>query len=733
MNLDPTRTKTCNAPARVASQRGMTTLPLVALLTAIVAGGCRPPADVPHDAPPPIDGSGPDGPPDAGPVEPPPLERGQAGGETGAIAIAGGFAYVGVGPRLAIWDIASAVPVRVGETEPLSGIVTGVAIGGARAFVTSTAVDDGGVHVIDIADPAKPVPTAFLRLGAGAYSQPRAIAVSGSTAYIADHDQGVFRVDITVPDAPVVVAAGTTFNAFRIQPVGSQVHVLGRHLAGLSVQTLDATDLEPLGSAVIKDVLDGTLTPSGLLVTRGATGFAVDHLAFPGAPIRVYEDPAVWPWAMVAGDGGAWLTVNGHLRFLDLADPSSITLSEASPPITWATSAGAFVGDRLAVVTHQGLLETFAVGPASATALGRAVTGPCASCSAVAGDGERLAIADSTPGAVGTVAAVRASDLDPLGQHAVLSADFEDIAHANGTAYVADWFTGLRVFDLSDPTAPTPTAQVVTGGHPSAIAVAGDRVYLGEGTGGGMLRVFHRGGVSGPVELGAIPTSRVADLAVTGELVYVADATPALRIYDTGDPAAIELVGSYGACSSPVGVAVQGVIAVLGCSSGFHVLDVANPSAPSLLAIWQSPAPTRARAVAIDGARVYYGHDGGVSVIDLTDPAAPVPSAELRTAWHVRHLTVPAPGRVVASTSRAGVYQWAFDGPAAQLARRTRSITEATLPPARPRSWRWRATNAEAAARRAGGSASSASRSGPREARRSGVAAPRATYSKANG
>lgn len=64
------------------------------------------------------------------------------------------------------------------------------------------------------------------------------------------------------------------------------------------------------------------------------------------------------------------------------------------------------------------------------------------------------------------------------------------------------------------------------------------------------------------------------------------------------------------------------------------------------------------RRVAADRNGGYVGHRRGVTVIDLGTPSAPTTLIELPTAWMVRDLTVAGPGRIVASTSQGGLYQW---------------------------------------------------------------------------
>lgn len=62
----------------------------------------------------------------------------QIGGITYAVAVQGGYAYLGVGPRLVVLDILNpANPTRVGQTELLSGVVEDVFLSGPYAYVAA--------------------------------------------------------------------------------------------------------------------------------------------------------------------------------------------------------------------------------------------------------------------------------------------------------------------------------------------------------------------------------------------------------------------------------------------------------------------------------------------------------------------------------------------------------------------------------------------------------------------
>ncbi|MBK9095446.1 MAG: hypothetical protein IPM84_22360 [Anaerolineae bacterium] len=105
---------------------------------------------------------------------------GQIGGFIRAVEAQGGYAYVGVGPRLLILNVSNpSHPVLVGQSPVLPTFVKSVSVVGDFAYVTK---GYGGLHIIDVSDPANPT----LR---GAYDTPGpacGISVVGSLAYVAD-------------------------------------------------------------------------------------------------------------------------------------------------------------------------------------------------------------------------------------------------------------------------------------------------------------------------------------------------------------------------------------------------------------------------------------------------------------------------------------------------------------------------------------------------------------------
>jgi hypothetical protein len=170
-----------------------------------------------------------------------------------------------------------------------------------------------------------------------------------------------------------------------------------------------------------------------------------------------------------------------------------------------------------------------------------------------------------------------------------------------------------------------------------------------------------------PVELGAIETSKAMEVEVADDRAYVADESNfgpgGLKIYDVANPATITLLGTYNnECEFPRDVALRGTLAVVACSfDGFHVVDVANPALPVRVAKIPAPEVSSAWSVATYEGHAVLGHDRGVIVVSLANPAAPLEVATMPTAFAVRALAVPTPGRIVGAAGIAGVYQWQVD------------------------------------------------------------------------
>lgn len=617
--------------------------------------------------------AGSDAGPDAGA---PVIEADQAGGSPTVIALVGDLAYVGVGPRLAIWRIPGdgGAMVPMGKTAPLPGVVAGVAVSGGLAFVSERVDLFGRIHVIDVSDPAAPVETSSFSLveeGAG-FSAPGGLALDGDRLFVADGEQGVVEVNVADPAEPVVVRSSPS-PASDVHVVGDRLYYEGQSfLGGAVVGSLQLSDLAELGQVGLAGANGIAISPDHLVITAGTDGIHVVDMADPAQPaLRLsVVDPAGGPFsrAVAASADRAWIPAEDGLYVIDLVPPE-LTASGPFDLDASDANAAASAGGQLAVVDARGQLVAFEVEVADGEppAARRATTiSLCADCVGLDVEGDRLVAADFAGG----LRVARADDLDLVGR-SIAPAGFvvyEDVTLAGDVAYVADWSFGLRIYDLTLESAPALVGQVPTAGFPSAVAVdpAGPpgRVYLGESTNGGNLRVIDAIDPPTAVELGSIATSQTRGLAVRDNLAYVADGSldlaGGLRVHDVTDPAAIALVGYHGdGCSEAIDVALAGDLAIVACSfDGFHIVDISDPAAPERLAVVPAGGSASAWSVAGWDGGAALGTDHGVLIVDLSAPRAPAVITEQATAWTVTALSAPGDGRLYAGCGPGGVYRW---------------------------------------------------------------------------
>ncbi len=205
----------------------------------------------------------------------------------------------------------------------------------------------------------------------------------------------------------------------------------------------------------------------------------------------------------------------------------------------------------------------------------------------------------------------------------------------------------LKVYDLSDPLAPVllgDTPVFMQGGiRPSAIAMDGDHAYV---TGWSNLPASHMSvvDVSDPaapfltgIYLGLFKAS---DVTVSGGVAYVADATDYARqdrssglvLLDVSNPSAPTLLSAYAPQSPPTveHIAVAGNTAfVLDFAEGVIAVDVADTMNPARVGLWRSPAHLGTQdglAVAED---FLFANDSwvGMTVLDVSDPRQPTLAA----------------------------------------------------------------------------------------------------------
>ena len=157
------------------------------------------------------------------------------------------------------------------------------------------------------------------------------------------------------------------------------------------------------------------------------------------------------------------------------------------------------------------------------------------------------------------------------------------------------------------------------GGKATAVAVSGDRAYLGMGCG---MLIVDVSNPSAPTPVGNSDSfaSPVKGVAVSGDYAYVADGAAGLIVVDVSDPVFPKQITSL-PMANACGVAISGSRAyVAGGTAGFFVVDISDPAQPVIAGSCNMACTT----VSIADSRAYVSNGAaGVGIADISDPTRP--------------------------------------------------------------------------------------------------------------
>lgn len=196
----------------------------------------------------------------------------------------------------------------------------------------------------------------------------------------------------------------------------------------------------------------------------------------------------------------------------------------------------------------------------------------------------------------------------------------------DGYAFVADDDHGLQVVDVRDARAPKIVANVATRGLAYTPKLAVNLLYLASHRGG--FQIIDVSAPTAPRVIADVETPGMAwSLALAGERLYVADDAGGLLMYDVATPATPRLIGAYDAGGRLEEVLVRdGIVYLAYFDLGLKVVDLRDADAPRVLAEFATPG--NARGLDLQANTLYIADWlGGVHALDVTDPAQP------RSVW----------------------------------------------------------------------------------------------------
>ena len=194
--------------------------------------------------------------------------------------------------------------------------------------------------------------------------------------------------------------------------------------------------------------------------------------------------------------------------------------------------------------------------------------------------------------------------------HTNLPPWLRSLAFYNNYAYLGG-DSVIGIFDITDPAFPVKASQPHVPENPNSMVVLTNEAWLLSASFSG-LRVYDISNPTNLVSLGQ--TNNVGGgqgVAVSGNYAYLANGPDGLRIYDISNPTKLVTIGHTNNGGSAYSVVLSGSYAYLANGSdGLRIYDVSNPTAP--INVGHANDGGLAQGLAVSGSYVYLanGADG---------------------------------------------------------------------------------------------------------------------------
>jgi len=207
-------------------------------------------------------------------------------------------------------------------------------------------------------------------------------------------------------------------------------------------------------------------------------------------------------------------------------------------------------------------------------------------------------------------------------------------------AYVADQHGGLLVVDLTNPYAPKSSGKYTTSDGVMDVALSGNLAYLAAGAAG--LRIVDVANpTTDPIERGKLEQFQFATaISLKGNYAYLTDRDTGVWIVDISRPDNPQVIGNYDTAGRPSDIAAAGNLALIADgANGLRLINVDNLSAPVEISFLETDGFSR--GISVDQQFAYLvKQDAGVRVIDLTDRAQPRRASSLDLAGQAEDIVL---------------------------------------------------------------------------------------------
>jgi hypothetical protein len=542
----------------------------------------------------------------------------QYGGACMTTAVDGNTAYVGMGPKLMIYDLTDPYNTTLlGQPKLFEGSIMDIIISDNYAYL---ACYNGGLAIIDIADPNNPIVVSQYA------SVVHGLEKNGQYLFLAA-ETGLSVLDVSNPAQPVFVSSYNSIEPYFNVTVSGQYAYAVDNILGLDI--LDISDiynpfkvghftspylwnydvavngnvayLTTINSLITIDIsnkalptyIDSTQLSAGYKITIadnrafvGAySGLEMLDLANPAHPVIIghyngkYRDVSLYNnYALLSG-------INTGFHIVDIADinsPSHVYSDE----LEGYANCLAFKDNYIYSGSINNTFEIFAVAyPAQ----------PEQVTKIPACNGYGIKLAGDYAYLTGFSTLIQVIDISYPWRPNIIATvqDYggDSIEIYNNYAYIT-WRFGSEMYivDISNPAAPKKISTIYFT-NPMKFTVYSDTGFLADGGAG--LKILNMSNPANPTVIGTYNTDGYAyDVKVRDNIAYLADEEKGLKIFDVSNLSNPVLVNSIETFNAALNIELCGNYAyVIDFGVGVKVLDITNPAAP--VVVGNKNTPTR--------------------------------------------------------------------------------------------------------------------------------------------
>jgi hypothetical protein len=488
-----------------------------------------------------------------------------------------------------------------------------------------------GLGIFDVSDEDEPRMVSKLFLGGGF-----GIEVEGQTAFIAAGPKGLQIVDVSNPLYPSVVGTAGSAGSMKDVVVREGMAYAADGASGLAV-----FDVSDPGSPSLVSVFETPGSAEGVVLKEnlavladGPSGIQVVDVSDPASPVSVgsLETGDVAEEVALSGDYAYVANASSGLQIIDLSDPSSPRLHVSFPTSGYAKGL-TVQGDKVLVGNlYDASLQVIDVSePAAPVELAdfryRFPNEPWD----VVVEGERAYILDYFAG-------ILITDIsDPSEPRAVGAYETPQFLagldiDADRAVTLGQEMYGFAVLDLSEPAEPEllGRSNAMMLRFPKFMVAQGDYGYIAYG-GLSMVNLTEvnlRDTTTPRVFSQVMPPGAASCVRVRGDYAYVTSDFGGFSVVDLSDVEAPTIAGTTELTGFSFGMALKDHHAFIGNRNTLKVVDVTDPSEPTVVASMETPEDVN--DVKIRGDYAYLA-DGvsGFYVVNIADPLNPAISGSL--------------------------------------------------------------------------------------------------------